>query len=193
MRSSSRLSKVRTGTKTASAARWVREIREAEALGEGADADRQEIGHREEAAHNLRHPGQRRHRDQHAGKHRRRQDGQNGGAEQRRDLSAGKGRNQHAVGGRRGDVDQRAKEQGRKASLERHSEDDQRHHEHQCEIDHRHRDVGQLLAQQKFDAGDRGHVEIGDRAEFLFADDRERHQDRRKQRQLQRECAGTIA
>ena len=130
--------------------------------------------------------GQRGHRGHHAGELRRRQHGQNGGAEQRGDLGARERRNQHAIGGRRGDIDQRRRAAGRKAALERHLEDEQRHQEHQREIDHGDRDVGKLLADQKFEAGDGGHVEVGDRAELLFANDGERHQDRRKQRQHQR-------
>ena len=62
------------------------EIGEAEAFGEGADADRHEIGHREGPPMICARAGERRDRRHHAGKLRRRQDGQDRRAEQRGDL-----------------------------------------------------------------------------------------------------------
>ena len=53
---------------------------------------------------------------------------------------------------------------------------EKRHQEQHHEIAHRDHDVGKLLAGQKLDARHRGDGEIDNRAEFLFAHDRNRHQ-----------------
>ena len=64
------------------------EVRKAQSLGESADADRHEIGHRKAAADDLRPAGERRNRRHHAGKLRGGQNRQDGGAEQCGDLGA---------------------------------------------------------------------------------------------------------
>jgi hypothetical protein len=71
-------------------------------------------------------------------------------------------------------------------AFERHLKNEQGHQEHGEEIDHGEPDIGHLLAEQEFDAPNRRHVEVADRAKLLFAHDGNRHEDRRKQRQHQR-------
>ena len=183
LRSSRTLISVKIGTKAAERQQIDTKVRKAQSLGEGADADRHEICHGKTAADDLSATSQRGNRRHHAGKLRRRQNRQNGGAEQRGDLGARECRNQHAVAGHRRHIDQHAEKQRRKASLERNLEDEQRHQQHQGEIGHRDRDVRQLLAKQEFKPGNRRHIKVGDRPEFLLPHDGKRHQDRRKQRQ----------
>ena len=62
--------------------------------------------------------------------------------------------------------------------------------EHDLRLDHqqpvadqRHCDVRQLLADQKFEPGDRRDIEVGDRAKLLLAHDTERHQNGRDENQ----------
>ena len=114
------------------------------------------------------------------------QNGQHGGCEQRGDLRARERGDQHSIGRHRDHIDQDAEQQSRKAALERDPEDEQRHQEHQGEIGQGDADVGKLLADQKFESRDGRHVEVDDRSEFLLANDGERHQDGRKDREQHR-------
>ena len=78
---------------------------------------------------------------------------QDRGAEQGGDLGAGKRGYQHAVAGRRGDVEQGAERERREAALERHAENEKRHQQQHGEIDQRHGDVGKLLAEREIRPG----------------------------------------
>ena len=82
---------------------------------------------------------------------RRRQHGQDGGAEQRRDLRAREGRDQHAVSRGRRDIDQRAEQQRGKLPLSGTLKTNIAISSMNDEIDHRHRDIGQLLAEQELE------------------------------------------
>ena len=171
------------GTKSESCARLPARSTKPSPLVKVPTAIAPKIGHGKRPPHDLRHGRERRHRHLLAGELRRRQHGENGGGEQSRDLRARKRRDQHAVAGRRGNVDDDAEQEREEIAAQRHPENQQGHQEHQPEIDHREADIGELLADQKLDAPDRRDVEIGDRAELLFAHDGERHQNRRKQRE----------
>src|SRR5271165_4553341 len=77
------------------------ELGEPEPLGEGADADLLEPGRRKPEADGAPGPGERRDRNEQAGKADRWNERDAGGAEHRRHLGANNGRNQKAKPGRR--------------------------------------------------------------------------------------------
>ena len=76
------------------------------------------------------------------------------------------------------------------AALDRDAEREHGQRQQDAEAHHRDGHVRQLLAEQELEAGHRGHVEIGDRAELLLPHDRQRGQDRRDEQQQQRDGAG---
>src|SRR5208282_3575192 len=166
------------------------EVYDAERLGEHADRYLLVPGRRERQADDPRPAGKRGDRREHSGEIDRGYDRKDRGREDGCDLGPGKGRDQHAETNGRNDIDQRSHQQNEERPLRRDAENENRDQQQGEEGDHRDCDIGQLLADQVLESGDRRRAEVCDRARLLLTHDRDRRHDRRNQAQQQHEDAG---
>src|SRR3984957_4638306 len=144
------------------------QVDDAERFGEHADRNLLVPGRGKRQADDLRTARKRGDGCEHSGEIDRRHDRENRGREDGGDLGPGKGRDQHAETNGRNDIDDRAQEQDEERPLGRHAEYENRDQQQGEEGDYRDRDIGQLLADQVLEPGDRRRAEVGDRARLLL-------------------------
>src|ERR1700745_3196270 len=167
------------------------EIGIAEALGEGADADRLKPARWKQQANESSRAGKggdgheqaRKIHNGDRGKHRSREHGRN--------LGFGERRDELPETASRKDVEQGSEREGSKRSFDRYVENDQRHQHHEDERQHPDHDIGKQFTQEELEFADGRGPEMGYRACLLLAEYSDGRDDCRDQTQYNYDDART--